>query len=153
MSDDEIDFSDEAMFATSKPTPPPLAPLRAQRVSVFTPAEVRRACEARGIVVTAEPTRTEDRASLAIEWKAGDLVIREHVGGALWTGDGADRRLILHDRSALPPVAAMVPRCPHCGFAYGIASHTRIVRRNRRDEEMTFCSVACGGDFQMGCEG
>ena len=56
-----------------------------------------------------------------------------------------------------PPIsntpAVMVPRCPQCGFAYGLASHSRMVWKNRQQVEMTFCSEACGADYQIGSEG
>ena len=164
LDDTPIDFSIGAMHPKTYPlkagkltTDGHTIPLVATRPSAFCPAEIRAVCEGRGIPVSAEPRRMETRpGTIAIEWSVGDLVIREHDRGALWIGEGADRRMLLHDRASLPlapkPVA-LVPRCPQCGFAYGIAGHTRIVRRNRCDEEMTFCSVACGDHFQMGCEG
>ena len=51
------------------------------------------------------------------------------------------------------PDGVMVPRCPQCGFAYGTAFHSRMIWRGGRQNEVRFCSEACGANYQMGCEG
>ena len=62
-------------------------------------------------------------------------------------------RMVVADPGVEPAPVALVPRCPQCGFAYGIASHSRMVWKNRQQVEMTFCSEACGADYQIGSEG
>lgn len=43
-------------------------------------------------------------------------------------------------------------KCPYCGKPIEVPVKRKIFARPPRGT-MTFCSVACGGYYQMGCEG
>jgi len=54
-----------------------------------------------------------------------------------------------HPRAAC---TRLLPTCPQCGAEMPTPVPRRI-RRNREWIELSFCSVRCGGNYQMGCEG
>lgn len=58
--------------------------------------------------------------------------------------------------------ATSAPACPYCGKSIETPANVTIIDRARdpvsrraylRQRSVTFCSKACGGNYQMGCEG
>jgi hypothetical protein len=50
------------------------------------------------------------------------------------------------------PINMPKDKCPYCGNPIETPVQRRIISRPPRGT-MTFCSEACGGYYQMGCEG